>query len=66
MIHAYSLSTPMVGRGHDRDDLYCPCEEEEEPLGEQYPYLVVVRALLYFATSTRLDITFAISVSYKT
>lgn len=62
MIDAYPLSTPMVGRSNQGDDPYRPCEEEEEPLSEQYPYLAAVGGLLYLATSTRPDIAFAISV----
>ena len=62
MIDAHPLSTPMVGRSSKGDDPYRPCEEEEEILGEQYPYLAVVGALLYLATSTRPDISFAVSV----
>lgn len=62
MIDAYPLSRPMVGRGYNGHDSYRPCKEEEEILGDQYPYLVVVGALLYLATSTILDIAFAVSV----
>jgi hypothetical protein len=62
MIDAHPLSTPMVGRSSKGDDPYRPCEEEEEILGEQYPYLAAVGALLYLATSTRPDISFAVSV----
>ena len=62
MIDAHPLSTPMVGRSNKGDDPYRPCEEEEEILGEQYPYLAAVGALLYLATSTRPDISFAVSV----
>ena len=62
MIDAHPLSTPMVCRSNNDNDPYRPCEEEEETLSEQYPYLAAVGALLYLATSTRPDIAFAVSV----
>jgi len=62
MIDAYPLSTPIVTRSSKEKDPYRLCEEDEETLSENYPYLATVGALLYLATSTRLDIAFAVSV----
>lgn len=62
MIDAYPLSIPTVGRNTKGDDLYHPYKEEEETLTKQYSYLAVVGGLLYLATSTRLDISFAVSI----
>jgi len=62
IIDTYLLSTPMVARSNKDDDLNRPCEEEEELLSEQYPYLIVIGAILYLVTSTRLDIAFVVIV----
>jgi len=62
MFYAHLLSTPMVGRNAKEDDPHRPCEEEDETLDEQYPYLAAVGALLCLATSTRSDIAFAVNV----
>ena len=50
-----------MGRSKTNDDPYSPCKEEEEELDKPH-YLVAVGALLYLATYTRLDISFAMSV----
>jgi len=42
----YPLLTPLIGCSNKGDDSYLPCKEEE-PLGEQYPYLATIGALLY-------------------
>jgi len=34
MIYAYLFFTPTVAYSNKSDDFYCPCKEEEEPLGE--------------------------------
>ena len=61
MDQAHPLSTPLMGRSKTNEDPYFPCEEEEEEL-DKPRYFVVVGALLYLATYTRLDISFAVSV----
>ena len=58
---ANPLSAPMIGRSKTGDDPYRPCEEEEEEVDPQR-YLAAVGALLYLATHTRPDISFAVSV----
>ncbi|GJZ60570.1 hypothetical protein Tco_0616386 [Tanacetum coccineum] len=48
MDKAKSLSTPMVGRSLNVDnDPFRPCEEDEDVLGPEVPYLSAIRALLY-------------------
>lgn len=61
MAIATPLSAPMIGRSKTGDDPYRPCEEEEEEVDRQR-YLAAVGALLYLATHTRPDISFAVSV----
>lgn len=62
MIDVYPLLTPIVGRDRDGHDPYYSCDKEDEILGEQYPYLAAIGALLYLATSIRSNIVFVISV----
>ena len=61
MGEANSISAPMIGRSKTGDDPYRPCEEEEEEV-DKPRYLAAVGALIYLATHTRPDITFATSV----
>ncbi|GKC08151.1 putative RNA-directed DNA polymerase [Tanacetum coccineum] len=52
MDKAKSLSTPMVGISLNVDnDPFHPCEEDEDVLGPEVPYLSAIRAL--FAISRR-------------
>ncbi|GKC99842.1 copia protein [Tanacetum coccineum] len=45
---AKSLSTPMVGRLLNvYNDLFRPCEEDEDALGLEVPYLSTIGALMY-------------------
>ena len=60
MHHANSLATPMIGKSRTLQDPYTPASEEEEEI-DKPGYLVAVGALLYLATFTRPDISFAVS-----
>jgi hypothetical protein len=53
----------MIGRSlHVDQDPYRPKEEGEEVLGAEYPYLSVIRALMYLANSTIPDIAFVVNL----
>ena len=58
---ANALSAPMIGKSKTEDDPYRPSEPDEEEV-EKRQYLATVGALLYLATNTRPDISFAVSV----
>ena len=60
MHHANSLAAPMITRSRTFQDPYTPASEEEEEVDKQ-GYLTAVGALLYLATFTRPDISFAVS-----
>lgn len=63
MNNANSLSTPMVVRSLNIDkDPYRPCEENEEVLGPEVPYLNAIGALMYLTNCTRPDISFAVNL----
>ncbi|GJS65521.1 hypothetical protein Tco_0680085 [Tanacetum coccineum] len=48
MDKAKPLSTPMVGRSLNVDnDPFRPCEDDEEVLGPEVPYLSAIEALMY-------------------
>jgi hypothetical protein len=58
----YSARTPMVVRALKKDkDLFRPKEEGGEVLGQDYPYLSVIDALMYVANNKRPDIAFAVN-----
>ena len=58
-----SLSTPMVVRALKVDtDTFRPCEENEEILGPEVPYLNAIGALMYLTNCTRPDISFAVNL----
>ena len=61
MDQAHPLSAPLMGRNKTNEDSYSPCKEEEEELDKPH-YLAAVGALLYLATYTWTDISFAVSV----
>jgi hypothetical protein len=43
-------------------DPFWPCQEGEEVLGSEYPYLSVVGALMHLTNNTRPDIAFAVNL----
>jgi hypothetical protein len=43
-------------------DPFWPCQEGEEVLGSEYPYLSVIGALMHLTNNTRPDITFAVNL----
>jgi hypothetical protein len=58
----YPLRTPMIVRALDKDTgQFRPKQEGENVLGDKYPYLSVIGALMYLANNTRPNITFAIN-----
>jgi hypothetical protein len=63
MDKAYPSRTPMVVRSLDMEkDPFRPRDDGEEILGQEYPYLSAIGALMYLANSTRLDIAFAVNL----
>jgi hypothetical protein len=63
MDKVYLSKTPIVIRALENDtDPFWPCQEGEEVLGSEYPYLSVIGALMYLANSTRPDIAFAVNL----
>ena len=61
MDNANALSAPMIGKSRTEDDPYRPADDDEEEI-DKPQYLAAVGALLYLATNTRPDISFAVSV----
>jgi hypothetical protein len=62
MDKAYLARTPMVVRALEKDtDPFRLKEEGEEVLGQEYPYLSAIGALMYLANNTRPDIDFAVN-----
>jgi hypothetical protein len=48
----YPSKTPMVIRALEKDsDPFQPCQEGEEVLGSEYPYLNAIGALMYLANN---------------
>jgi hypothetical protein len=63
MDKAYSTRTPMIIRALEKDkDPFRLKEEGEDVLGQEYPYLCVIGALMYLVSNTRSD--FAFSMNY--
>ncbi|GJZ30918.1 disease resistance CC-NBS-LRR class family protein [Tanacetum coccineum] len=63
MDKAKYLSTSMVGRSLNVDnDLFRPCEEGEDVLGPEVPYLSAIGALMYLTNYTKPDISFAVNL----
>ena len=60
---ANHLSTPMVVRTLNvENDPFRPCEENDEVLGPEVPYLSAIGALMYLANCTRPNIAFAVNM----
>ena len=63
MDKAHPLSSPMVVRSLDvKNDPFRPCENGEELLGPEVPYLSVIGALMYLANCTIPDIAFSVNL----
>jgi len=63
MDKAHLTKTPMVIRSLDLNkDPFRPCDEGEEILGPEVPYLSAIGTLMYLANITRLDIAFAVNL----
>nr|GEY10918.1 integrase, catalytic region, zinc finger, CCHC-type, peptidase aspartic, catalytic [Tanacetum cinerariifolium] len=63
MEKAKSLSTLMVGRSLNVDsDLFSTCEEDEDVLGPEVPYLSAFGAFMYLTNCTRPAISFAVNL----
>jgi len=53
------LSTPIVNRSLNVEkDPFRPCEDDEDLLGPEIPYMSVIGGLMYLANYTRPDIAF--------
>jgi hypothetical protein len=62
MDKAYPQRTPMIVRALEKGkDPFRLKQEGEEVLGPEYPYLSVIRALMYLANNIRPDITFTVN-----
>ena len=63
MDKVHHFSSPMIVWSLDvKNDSFRPCEKGEEALGPKVPYLGAIRALMYLANCTRLDIAFSINL----
>ncbi|XP_048631007.1 secreted RxLR effector protein 161-like [Brassica napus] len=63
MDQAHPLSSPMVVRSVDLEKHpFGPKKPDKETLGPEVPYLSAIGALMYLASHTRLDISFAVSL----
>ena len=66
MDKAHPLSTPMVVRSLETiKDPFRPKGNDEELLGPKVPYLSAIGALMYLASHTRPDISFAVNLLAK-
>jgi predicted CoA-binding protein len=63
MDKAHPLCIPMVVRSLDvNKDPFRPREKDEELLGPKVPYLSAIGALMYLASHTRPDLSFAVNL----
>ena len=66
MNEVHHFTSPMVVRSLDvKNDSFSPCENGEELLGLEVPYLSAISALMYLATCTHLDIVFLVNLLAK-
>jgi hypothetical protein len=62
MDKVYPAITPMIVCVLEKNkDPFKPREEGEEVLGQEYPYLSDISALIYLANNTRPDIAFVVN-----
>jgi hypothetical protein len=62
MDKAYSARTSMIACALEKDtNPFKPKEEGEEVLGQEYPYLSAIGALMYLANNTGPDIAFTVN-----
>jgi hypothetical protein len=63
MDKAHPSKTPMVVRGLENDtDPFRPCQEGEDVLDSEYPYINTIRILMYLINNTRHDIAFVVNL----
>jgi hypothetical protein len=63
MVKGYPSKTLMVVRALEKDTYpFRPCQEGEEVLDSKYPYISVIRALMYLINNARPDITFTVNL----
>ena len=63
MDKAHPFSSPLIVRSLDvKKDPFCPCENSEELLGPEVPYLSVIGAFMYLVNCTRSDIAFSVNL----
>ena len=66
MDKAHPLSSPMIVCSLDvKKDPFRPCENGEELLGLEVPYLSTIGALMYIANYTCPDIAFSVNLLAK-
>jgi hypothetical protein len=60
---SYPTRNPMIIQSlYMEKDVFVPRDDNEEILGQNYPYLYAISALMYLANSTHLDIAFAVNL----
>ena len=62
MDKVHPLNSPMVVRLLVKNDSFHPCEKDEELLGLEVPYLIVIGALMHLANCTHPNIVFSVSL----
>ncbi|XP_059288465.1 uncharacterized protein LOC132041790 [Lycium ferocissimum] len=66
MDRAHPLSTPMVVMSLDiSKDPFRPCENDEELVAAEIPYLSAIGTLLYLANNSRPGVAFSLSDPHK-
>jgi hypothetical protein len=62
MDKAYPLRTPVIVHALEKDaDPFRTRQEREEVSRAEYPYLIIIGALIYLVNNTRPDIAFAVN-----